>query len=257
MATGNHLTVRDYFDQALAGRSLRKSGALSQSRTADGNRRFHQLLSSLERKPSNRISSAASGLTIADYLKNPVRPGSIYQASSHCAAENKKSADNLSADSKPAVNSEKRTMQLPSTMASAPSKKQAESKNGQLIEKSIHRAARKYQLPADLIKGVIRAESNFQIDAVSRAGAQGLMQLMPGTARELGVDNPFDIQQNIDGGARYLRKMLDTFGGDVKVALAAYNAGPGTVAKYGGRIPPYQETRQYVNRVLNFSKLSA
>jgi soluble lytic murein transglycosylase-like protein len=104
-----------------------------------------------------------------------------------------------------------------------------------------------------LIKGVIRAESNFQVDAVSRAGAQGLMQLMPGTAKELSVTRPFDIDQNIDGGTRYLRKMLDSFGGDVKLALAAYNAGPGTVRKYAGNVP-YQETTQYINRVLRFSE---
>jgi soluble lytic murein transglycosylase-like protein len=83
------------------------------------------------------------------------------------------------------------------------------------------------------------------------------MQLMPQTAKELGVDNPFNIEQNIDGGARYLRKMLDNFGGDLKVALAAYNAGPGAVEKYGGQIPPYQETEQYIKRVLRFSKQMA
>jgi soluble lytic murein transglycosylase-like protein len=122
------------------------------------------------------------------------------------------------------------------------------------IEKSILNAARRYNLPPGLIKGVIRAESNFQIAAVSHAGAQGLMQLMPATAKELGVRNPFDIEENIDGGARYLRQMLDSFGGDVKVALAAYNAGPGAVERYGGRIPPYQETEEYVDRVLRFSR---
>ena len=126
-----------------------------------------------------------------------------------------------------------------------------------MIESCIHKAAQKYNLPANLLRGVIRAESNFQVKAVSHAGAQGLMQLMPGTAKELGVDNPFDIEQNIDGGARYLRKMLDSFGGDIKVALAAYNAGPGTVEKYGGNVPPYQETKQYIDRVLRFSKKMA
>ena len=92
--------------------------------------------------------------------------------------------------------------------------------------------------------------------AVSRAGAQGLMQLMPATAKELGVTKPFDIDQNIDGGSRYLRKMLDTFDGDVKQALAAYNAGPGTVRKYAGNVP-YPETIQYIDRVLRFSNLTA
>ena len=108
-------------------------------------------------------------------------------------------------------------------------------------------------MPPALIKAVIRAESNFQVDAVSAAGAQGLMQLMPATAEELGVNDPFDIKQNIEGGTRYLRKMLDRFEGSVHKALAAYNAGPGTVIKYNGRVP-YPETRQYVKRVLRFSK---
>ncbi|WP_372683603.1 lytic transglycosylase domain-containing protein, partial [Desulfosarcina sp.] len=98
-----------------------------------------------------------------------------------------------------------------------------------LIADSIKSAARRYNLPEKLISSVIQAESNFQVDAVSPAGAQGLMQLMPATARELGVDDPFDVRQNVDGGASYLRQMLDRFGGDVRLALAAYNAGPGTV----------------------------
>ncbi|WP_319407379.1 lytic transglycosylase domain-containing protein [uncultured Desulfosarcina sp.] len=118
-----------------------------------------------------------------------------------------------------------------------------------IVAESIKRAARKYDLPEKLIAGVIRAESNFQADAVSPAGAQGLMQLMPATAKELGVNDPFDVRQNIDGGAGYLRQMLDRFGGDLRLALAAYNAGPGTVEKYNGNVP-YRETRNYIERVL-------
>ncbi|MBR9984579.1 MAG: lytic transglycosylase domain-containing protein [Desulfosarcina sp.] len=118
-----------------------------------------------------------------------------------------------------------------------------------LIGDSIKGAARRYNLPEKLIAGVIQAESNFQVDAVSPAGAQGLMQLMPATARELGVVDPFDVRQNIDGGAAYLRRMLDRFGGDVRLALAAYNAGPGTVEKYNGNVP-YRETQNYIERVL-------
>ena len=122
------------------------------------------------------------------------------------------------------------------------------------VEKSIQQAAGKYNLSPELIRSVIRAESNFQVDAVSPAGAKGLMQLMPETARELGVTNVFDIQQNIDGGARYLRQMLDRFGGDMKRALAAYNAGPGAVEQFNGNVP-YAETRQYVKRVMRSAGL--
>ena len=124
------------------------------------------------------------------------------------------------------------------------------------IEQSVKEAAAKYNLPSNLIKGVIEAESDFQVGEVSRAGAQGLMQLMPETAKDLGVKDPFDIDQNIDGGARYLRNMLDRFGGDLKLALAAYNSGPETVKRYNG-IPPYKETTRYVEKVLKFSKWKA
>lgn len=121
----------------------------------------------------------------------------------------------------------------------------------QVIGESIARAAAAHNLPEDLIAGVIRAESNFNAQAVSRAGAQGLMQLMPGTAREMNVKNPFDIRENIDGGTRYLKKMLELFGGNLRNALAAYNAGPETVRRFGGNVP-YRETREYVERVLSF-----
>jgi len=163
-------------------------------------------------------------------------------------------ANSETIDSKAFSRAKRKPMQLTKPAAENSIAVQTGSNYNRMIEKSIHNAAQKYNLPAALIRGVIRAESNFEVGAVSRAGAQGLMQLMPGTAKELGVDNPFDIEQNIDGGARYLRKMLDSFGGDIKVALAAYNAGPGAVAKYGGNVPPYQETQQYIHRVLRFSK---
>ena len=132
----------------------------------------------------------------------------------------------------------------------------AEAASSGAVETAIRQAAAKYNLSPDLVRSVIRAESNFQPTAVSSAGAMGLMQLMPETAKDLGVTNAFDIRQNVDGGTRYLRQMLDRFNGDVKLALQAYNAGPGAVEQYNGNVP-YAETRQYVKRVLGYAGLKA
>lgn len=121
----------------------------------------------------------------------------------------------------------------------------ADAKLSTLIES----AARKYKVDPKLVAAVAEVESNGRQEAVSSVGAIGVMQLMPDTAASLGVD-PYDKQQNIEGGAKYLRQMLDTFGGDLKKAVAAYNAGPGAVKAYGG-IPPYKETQNYVSKVLD------
>ncbi|MDW5597005.1 lytic transglycosylase domain-containing protein [Conexibacter stalactiti] len=109
-------------------------------------------------------------------------------------------------------------------------------------------AAQRHGLDPALLKGLIRAESNFDPNASSPAGAAGLVQLMPGTAASLGVADRLDPAQSIEGGAKYLRQQLDAFGGDVTKALAAYNAGPGAVTRYGG-VPPYAETQAYVVKV--------
>jgi soluble lytic murein transglycosylase-like protein len=113
----------------------------------------------------------------------------------------------------------------------------------------IGEAARLYQLPESFIRAVMRVESDFNPSVVSRAGAMGLMQLMPKTARSMGVSNPFDPRQNIHGGARFLRILANRFRGDLVLTVAAYNAGQGAVEKYNG-IPPYKETQRYVRRVL-------
>ncbi|MGM0677873.1 lytic transglycosylase domain-containing protein [Ectothiorhodospira marina] len=114
--------------------------------------------------------------------------------------------------------------------------------------------ARHHRVDQELIRAIITVESCFDRFAVSRVGAEGLMQLMPGTAREVGVDNTFDPQQNIRGGVTYFTRMLDRFEGDLTLALAAYNAGPGAVERYGG-VPPFRETQGYIERVFNEYRL--
>ena len=118
----------------------------------------------------------------------------------------------------------------------------------------ITKAANKFKLDSALIKAVIKAESNFKHRAVSRVGAQGLMQLMPKTASDLKVEDSFHPEKNIEGGARYLRYLLNTYKGDLTLALAAYNAGEKAVAKYNYNVPPYRETQNYVKRVYSFYK---
>lgn len=118
----------------------------------------------------------------------------------------------------------------------------------------IKRIARRYRVDPPLIKAIIHVESDFNHRAISSQGAQGLMQLMPATARELRVSNPFNPRENIDGGTRYFRKMLDNFNGDLILSLAAYNSGPGRVARTGG-VPQIKETRRYVNKVLKRYKV--
>jgi soluble lytic murein transglycosylase-like protein len=120
-------------------------------------------------------------------------------------------------------------------------------------EQLIDSAAQKYGIDPAILKGLVKQESGFNPNAGSPAGAQGLTQLMPGTAAALGVTNVHDPAQSIDGGARYLKQQLDRFGGDYSKALAAYNAGPGAVQRYGG-IPPYAETQNYVKSILGFAE---
>lgn len=118
----------------------------------------------------------------------------------------------------------------------------------QEIDAAIDQAASRHNVDPSLVRAVIKVESNFNPNAVSRKGAMGLMQLMPQTARQLNVSNPFDPEQNVDAGVRQLKQLMENYGGDVKLTLAAYNAGPGAVARSAG-VPHYAETRQYVKRI--------
>ncbi|BAL82250.1 putative lytic transglycosylase [Selenomonas ruminantium subsp. lactilytica TAM6421] len=156
-----------------------------------------------------------------------------------------------------AVTQAEKTQPLPDVQKTEPVKGKAKADKvmgnlplaDQNLSTLIESAARKYKVDPKLVAAVAEVESNGRQEAVSQAGAIGVMQLMPDTAASLGVD-PYNKQQNVEGGAKYLRQMLDTFGGDLKKAVAAYNAGPGAVKAYGG-IPPYKETQNYVNKVLD------
>jgi soluble lytic murein transglycosylase-like protein len=118
------------------------------------------------------------------------------------------------------------------------------------IDSAIEEAAARHNVDPNLVRAVVKVESNFNPNAVSRKGAMGLMQLMPSTARQLKVNNPFDPEQNVDAGVRHLKQLLESYGGDIKLTLAAYNAGAGAVARSSG-VPRYAETQNYVRRITN------
>jgi hypothetical protein len=120
----------------------------------------------------------------------------------------------------------------------------------QEIDAAIDEAAARHHVDPSLVRSVVKVESNFNPNAVSRKGAMGLMQLMPSTARSLNVANPFDPAQNVDAGVRHLRKLLDSYGGNVRLSLAAYNAGSGAVARSAG-VPHFRETQDYIRRITN------
>ncbi|MCU0592606.1 MAG: lytic transglycosylase domain-containing protein [Desulfobacterales bacterium] len=263
MAVEKSLTVRDYLEPRFAA----AAGSRVAGTARKGLASFQQALKDQTSKAS---VDAAAGMKISEYFKNPVLKTQTARVPRMTPVANTAAAGPRSTETGEEIKTVKRAglpesdqsikrQQIKSGSRLARSTLQdfrSESNSGHPVEKSVQQAAAKYNLSPELIRGVIRAESNFQADAVSSAGAKGLMQLMPETARELGVSNPFDIQQNIDGGARYLRQMLDRFGGDLKRALAAYNAGPGAVEQFNGDVP-YSETRQYVQRVLKYAGLKA
>jgi soluble lytic murein transglycosylase-like protein len=263
MVSKNGMTIRDYLARHTLSKDLLKRWNAAFKGPRDGTDPFARLLQSSLSHSARKVNRASAGLTAADYLANPIparvpagqmrqdnpRP-SISLNAAHLSDNSPLASGMISLS--PTSTSPTNRNNRPSSASARPGKNHDIHDDAgvkETIEKCIQEAAQKYDLPPGLIKAVIKAESGFRIDAVSVAGAQGLMQLMPATAKDLGVTNPFDIRQNIDGGARYLRQMFDLFEGDTRLALSAYNAGPGNVQKYGGEVP-FPETRRYVARVL-------
>jgi soluble lytic murein transglycosylase-like protein len=149
---------------------------------------------------------------------------------------------------KPEAGTETRTFSVPGA-ESVRSTRQVEVRYRAEYDKLIDSAAKASNLRPDLVRAVIQVESGFDARARSSKGAMGLMQLMPATAASLGVQNPYNPEENIRGGTAYLRQLLDKYGDNEELALAAYNAGPDAVDRYGYQVPPYRETREYVSKV--------
>jgi soluble lytic murein transglycosylase-like protein len=256
MISKTRMTIQDYLQHAGVGGA--GIGARRNMRVPEPGG-DHNFAAVLAQAGAAAATASPTGLRIGDYLRSPVTVKQARVAPAPQEVERQSAtggggtvepcmpAEVSPVDSETVASTEAGgAINAAATAPGTPSERAR-------IDRGIVMAAEKYDLPPGLIRSVMRAESNFEVRAVSRAGAQGLMQLMPVTARELGVRDPFDIEQNIDGGARYLRRMLDRFGGDLKRALSAYNAGPGKVERYNGEVP-YRETRDYVQKVLAFNE---
>ncbi len=258
------MTIRDYLARLEPAKDRSRGLKTPSVRPDAASDPFSRLLRSSLTGGNRNASPSAQGLTAVDYLTNPI-PAIRYEQRTVCGncplsadVEAKTAGAQETSAQHPQTPEATKYVSSHTNQATAAQSRPGQSLKpehrdavaAQTIDRCIREAAQKYDVSPDMIRAVVKAESNFEVDAVSVAGAQGLMQLMPATAKELGVENPFDIRQNIDGGTRYLRQMLDLFGGDIRMALSAYNAGPGNVTKYGGDVP-FPETKRYVSRILN------
>ena len=249
MALQDHLTISDYLAATRNTLIRNRASGMSQGTSISQQDCFGKILSSCLKSDMEDDTR----MTAADYLAKPI------QLNTRALIKCMKSSFRLERNEVSPIKWERLDAEESDNELESMDQYQAEtdpSEPSDIIEKSIRNAAQKYDLPTELIRGVIKAESGFQVLAESAAGAKGLMQLMPATARELGVKDIFDVEQNIDGGSRYLKNMMNRFDNDIEKALSAYNAGPGTVERYGG-IPPYKETVRYVKKVLEYSGMTA
>ena len=260
------LTINDYINQAGGKVHNRPLNRVALSKTEASGENFAHLLKGLSSREKKPVVVSTRHLNLSDYRRQAIRVKTNLNRCKSIDAEAKQNtsteasrAPDKPVQSEPSLPNRDNAGLETKTVTEILLKNEISEKpsdgvsDRQKIDTVINMAAQKYDLKPALIRAVIKAESDFNADVVSRAGAQGLMQLMPETAKELGVSNPFDIEQNIEGGARYLRQMIDQFNGNLGLALAAYNAGPGAVQRYQG-IPPYEETIHYVQKVLKFSR---